>query len=295
MIKEILVLSGKGGTGKTSLAACFAAGIKETVFCDADVEAPNLAILLKPENSRSEDFIGLPLYQIDPEKCTRCGRCEAACRFFSIKDFRILPESCEGCGVCAIVCQDGAIIRKDRPTGKIFRSDTSMGHLVHGRILPGAGNSGKLVSRLKTLAREEARNLGLDRILVDGPPGIGCPVIASLGGVSYVVAVTEPTPSGLHDLERLLDLVEHFKIPAGVVVNKADLKPELSRQIRDSASRRGHDDLGEIIFDASVPMDLARGKIPSETGSPFGRRADEILDQVVRITADPERRDRHGK
>ncbi len=294
-IREILVLSGKGGTGKTSLAASFAALARKTVFCDADVEAPNLAILLEPDESRCEDFHGLPVYRIDEGKCTRCGRCEAACRFHAIQDCRIFPESCEGCGVCAIVCRDDAVVREERVTGRILRSSTRLGTLVHGNILPGAGNSGKLVSRLKEIAREQARSHGAGAILTDGPPGIGCPVIAALGGVDYVLAVTEPTPSGLHDLERLLDLVAHFGIPAGVVVNKSDLKPELSHRIRETALRRGRDDLGEIPFDPSVPGDIAKGRIPSETGSPFGRRAENIFHEVLRRGADMGRRGRHGE
>lgn len=292
-MKELLILSGKGGTGKTSLSASFAALSENGVFCDADVEAPNLAILLEPKNSVAEDFFGMPVARIDPRKCARCGLCEKSCRFLAIQDFRVLPESCEGCGVCSFVCPGAAISLHARKTGTILRSITRQGSLVHGEILPGMGNSGKLVSRIKAYAREEARRLGADLLLIDGPPGIGCPVISALGGVSYVVAVTEPNPSGVHDLERLLRLVEHFRIPAGVVVNKADLEPAVSRRIRKRILICGFDDLGELPFDPAVPEGLARGRIPVEGDSPFATEARKIWDKIIRPSAEPERSAQH--
>ena len=293
MTKEVVIVSGKGGTGKTSLAASFTVLAENAVFCDADVEAPNLAILLEPRSSVTEDFYGMSAAKIDPEKCTRCGLCEKYCRFLAIHGCTVVTELCEGCGVCGLVCPEDAISREPRLAGKICRSITPQGVLVHGNILPGMGNSGKLVSRIKTFVRDEARRYGADLIIVDGPPGIGCPVISALGGAAYVVAVTEPTPSGIHDLDRLLGLVEHFRIPAGVVVNKSDLEPAVSLRIRENVRRRGHDNLGEIPFDPAVPEGLSRGRIPVEYDSPFTERTKEIWDKITRRTADLERSFQH--
>ncbi len=252
-MREILVISGKGGTGKTSLTAAFAHLAREAVLCDLDVDAPDLHLLLSPQIETREDFIAGHEAVIDPRRCTGCGECLARCRFAAVvsdrSGFRIDPLQCEGCKVCVRFCPEGAIDFPERRSGEWFRSRTRFGSLIHARLLPGAENSGRLVALLREKARELARSAGRRLILSDGAPGIGCPVISSLSGTDAAVVVTEPTPSGLHDLERVLALCRHFRVPAGVVVNKADLAPETTRSLKAECRENGAAWLGEIDYD----------------------------------------------
>ena len=233
-MKSITVISGKGGTGKTTLTAGFAAVAENIVLADCDVDAADLHILLQPEIKsfrlsseayrNQHNFGGGKLAYIDPEKCTECGKCVEACRFDAISDdFVVSSIDCEGCNVCAYVCPVDAITLKIRESGKWFISDTRFGLMVHAHLAPGQGNSGRLVSLVREQAEKIAVEQNLAYVLIDGPPGIGCPVIASVSVTDLVLIVTEPTLSAMHDMERILTLTEHFRVPAMVCINKYDI------------------------------------------------------------------------
>ncbi len=237
-MKEVVVISGKGGTGKTSLTASFAMleGGK-MVVADCDVDAADLHLLLAPEVIRTDDFYSGKMAVIDEEKCTNCGLCEERCRFdalhFSHGKYRVDPLNCEGCGYCSHVCPEHAIIMEEQNVGVWRISNTKAGNIMVDAALGiGAENSGKLVAKVKQEAKKIADEKGIELMLVDGSPGIGCPVISSLSGADFVVIVTEPTLSGLHDLKRVYDLVKQFKISAGCIINKFDINSRVSEQIR---------------------------------------------------------------
>ena len=265
---EITILSGKGGTGKTTLTAAFAHLARGQVICDLDVDAPDLHLLLHPEHLREEEFISGHEAVVQPGLCQGCGLCQEVCEFGAVtlvEDIaRIDPLACEGCKVCVSLCPEGAIDFPERDCGRWYVSKTRFGPLVHAQLFPGQENSGLLVSVLRKEARELAQEKGLDLILSDGPPGIGCPVISSLTGTDLAVMVTEPTPSGVHDLERILDLSDHFKIPAGVIINKADLNPEQAGSIRDLARARGLPILAELPHDLAMTEAMVQGKTITE-------------------------------
>lgn len=251
-MKEITVISGKGGTGKTTLLASLAALVKRAVLVDADVDAADLHLLLKPQVLRREPFVASQVAGIDPGKCDRCGKCAEVCRFEAIRNLQVDSISCEGCGVCFHVCPRGAIFMKEVQSGQWFISQTRYGPMVHAKLGVAQENSGKLV----TLVRKEAQKIARGRrdplILIDGPPGIGCPVIASLGGVDAALVVTEPSVSGIHDLERVLMVSRHFQVPAWVCVNKWDLNPENTEKIETFCQREGCPVIGKVPFDPVV-------------------------------------------
>ena len=209
---QMTVLSGKGGTGKTTVTGSFAAMSTNAVFADCDVDASNLHLLLQPKIKETIEFKGLDLADIDSDKCTQCGLCEERCRFDAIHDFQIDSVYCEGCGVCAWVCPEGAVSMIERVCGEAFISDTKYGPMSHARLWPGMENSGKLVSLVKQNAKKIAEENHHEIILIDCPPGIGCPVIASLSDVNFSLVVVEPTLSGIHDLKRALKLLGHFNV-----------------------------------------------------------------------------------
>jgi len=254
-VKELLILSGKGGTGKTTITGALASLCKNKFLADCDVDAADLHIILAPESSEKNDFVSGVKAVINPELCTGCGTCYEICRYEAIEldDVAKVDDfSCEGCGVCAHFCPEKAIELEPNHCGYWYVSKTRFGPMVHAELMPGEENSGKLVSLVKQQARKMADEAKANFILVDGPPGIGCPVISSFSGANMVLAVTEPTKSGLHDLERVVQLATHFKVPIGVVINKWDLNPEMSESIEDFCQTKGLPLFGRIPFDEEV-------------------------------------------
>lgn len=229
--KKVLVLSGKGGTGKTTVAAALSDISENKAVIDSDVDAANLHLVFTYQIISEYDFYGSRKAEINPDNCSRCRICEYNCRFDAIKDFKVDPVSCEGCGLCFRSCPDGAISFCETRSGVYSECELEdSSKFYYAKLQPGEGNSGKLVSELKKKAEQQLKE-NVEWIIIDGPPGIGCPVNASLSGVDYVIIVTEPTRSGLHDLKRLLDLLKMFKIPSGVIINKFDINPEMSKEI----------------------------------------------------------------
>lgn len=251
-MKQITILSGKGGTGKTSLVASFAVLAENLVVADCDVDAPDLHMLLNPEIVRKLEFKGSKLAVINESKCTQCGTCEESCRFNSINSLKIDPVLCEGCGVCAYVCPAEAIELNERICGYAYISKTKYGLMSHARLNPGEENSGKLVTLVRQNARQIAEKENLDLVLNDGPPGIGCPVIASVAGVELGVIVAEPTLSGIHDMERALQLLDHFQVNPLVCINKYDLNIENTEKIEKFCADRDTEVAGKISFDSIV-------------------------------------------
>ena len=278
---EILIISGKGGTGKTSLTAAFAHLAKNHVICDLDVDAPDMHLILKPENTRSHDFISGHEAMIVEEKCESCGTCLEMCRYDAILNegdrYFIDPLKCEGCKVCVEFCPAKAIDFPDRHCGSWFLSDTRFGPMIHAQLFPGEENSGLLVSLLRKQAKEMAGKKGLDLILSDGTPGIGCPVIASLSGVSLAVIVTEPTPSGRHDLERVADLCAHFRIPAGIIINKCDLNEKEAATIEKFAADKGIVHFGSLPHDPAITRAMINGQAITEYAN------NEFTEELTRI------------
>jgi MinD superfamily P-loop ATPase len=249
-MKELVVISGKGGTGKTSLMAAFASLAKNKVLCDADVDAADLHLITNPRIMRRNDFQAGNTAVINNDLCTECGLCREMCRWDAISAaYEVNSIDCEGCGVCVHFCPEKAIDFPENTCGEWFVSDTRLGPMVHARLGIAEENSGKLVTLVRQEARKLAENRNIDLILTDGPPGVGCPVIASIGGASAVLIVTEPTVSGKHDMERVAQLASHFKVPAMICVNKFDLNLELTRDIENDAEKKGISCLGRIPFD----------------------------------------------
>jgi MinD superfamily P-loop ATPase len=287
-IRELVVASGKGGTGKTSLLGSFAVLAGRTAMADCDVDAADLHLLLAPEVRRRETFRGGHVAAIDPSRCTGCGLCEPLCRFGAIvrdgapasssaghpghacagAPVRIDPIACEGCGVCVDHCPERAIAFPERVSGEWFVSETRCGPMVHARLGIAAENSGKLVSVVRAEARRIAEAERLHTILVDGPPGIGCPLIASVTGATAVLAVTEPTVSGEHDLERLLALCRHFETPVSVCVNRWDVNPEAGERIEAMARAGGAALAGRIPYDRRVTRAQLEARAVVEVGGP---------------------------
>jgi len=258
-MKEIVVLSGKGGTGKTSIVGSFAAIAKGAVLADCDVDAADLHLLLEPVIQQTHEFWSGQAAFIDEDKCTQCGLCQELCHFKAIKDFRVDPTSCEGCGFCSHICPTEAITMEENLSGHWFVSDTRYGSLVHARLGIAQENSGKLVAVVRQQAKRIAEEQSLDYIISDGPPGIGCPVISSLSGASLALLVTEPTLSGMHDLERVLEVCRHFGVPALVCINKYDVNEDNTRQIENHCLAQGIEVASKIPFDNIVTEALVHG------------------------------------
>ncbi|MBN1376395.1 MAG: ATP-binding protein [Dehalococcoidia bacterium] len=258
-MKELIVLSGKGGTGKTSITGCFAALAENKVLADCDVDAADLHLLLQPTDRQKEEFWSGQTAFIDSNACTECGLCQELCRFDAIHDFKVRSFSCEGCGFCARICPVDAITMQDNMAGHWYISDTVYGPLVHARLGIAQENSGKLVALVRQQARQMAQEKGYATIITDGPPGIGCPVISSLSGADLALLVTEPTVSGFHDLERVIEVCRHFNVPSTVCINKYDINTEKSKSIEENCASQGIIVTGKVPFDTSVNQAVARG------------------------------------
>lgn len=277
-MKELIIISGKGGTGKTSLTAAFASLAKGMVLCDADVDASDLHLIMNPEIQESHDFQSGNEPIIVKEKCIECGLCRELCRWNAIsEDYVVDPIACEGCGVCVYFCPEQAIDFPVKTCGQWFISNTRFGPMVHARLGIAEENSGKLVSLVRQQAKKMAEQKGLDFILTDGPPGIGCPVIASIGGASGVLIVTEPTVSGKHDMTRVTDLAAHFGVPAMVCVNKSDINLEATRDIEAYSAERGLPVVGRIPFDPIFVKSMVQGQTLFEYNS-SSKAADAVKD-----------------
>ena len=258
-MKELVVLSGKGGTGKTSIVGSFAVLAQKKVLADCDVDAADLHLLLNPSVKEENEFWSGQVAFIDEKKCTQCGLCQDICHFAAIKDFRVDPIACEGCGFCSHICPVEAITMKESLSGHWFMSDTKYGPLVHARLGIAEENSGKLVALVRQQAKQIAKREGLDYIISDGSPGIGCPVISSLAGVNMALLVTEPTLSGIHDLERIIGVCQHFDVPALVCINKHDINEENTHQIEAYCHNQGIEIASKIPFDNVVTEAMVHG------------------------------------
>lgn len=258
-MKEVVVLSGKGGTGKTSIVGSFAVLAQSKTLADCDVDAADLHLLLSPAVRSESDFWSGQVAYIDPATCSHCGLCPKLCRFDAIRDFKVDGFSCEGCGFCAKICPAQAITMQENLAGHWFVSDTDYGPLIHARLGIAQENSGKLVALVRQQAREIAKVRQLEYIITDGPPGIGCPVISSLSGAHLALVITEPTLSGIHDLKRVLDVCGHFGVAAMVGINKYDLNEEHTQQIEDYCLGQGIPVVAKIPFDNAVIEAVVRG------------------------------------
>ncbi|MHA1540002.1 MAG: nucleotide-binding protein [Alphaproteobacteria bacterium] len=265
-MREITIISGKGGTGKTSLTAAFASIAKNHIVCDLDVDAADLHLLLAPEYEETERFISGNEAEIDLSICERCGTCKDLCKFDAIHPSPTLqgpvvdPIRCEGCGVCVQFCPEGAIAFPSKTCGEWYQSTTRFAPMIHAQLFAGEENSGLLVSLLRQKAKEHVEKDGLDIMLCDGSPGIGCPVIASLTGTDLAVIVTEPTPSGFHDMGRVYALCKHFNVAAQVIINKYDLSAENTAKIRTFCEEQNIDVIAKIPHDKIFVEAMIAGK-----------------------------------
>jgi MinD superfamily P-loop ATPase len=289
-MKQIVILSGKGGTGKTTIAAALAHLTSQNgkaVMVDADVDASNLELVLSPTILEESDFSSGKKAVIDPAFCTACGICGDLCRFDAIvpgpNTYRVDPITCEGCALCYYQCPTEAIRMEDVVSGQWFRSETRFGPLFHARLHPGEENSGKLVTMVRQKALQLGREIRADWIIVDGSPGIGCPVIAAATGADLALLVTEPTLSGIHDLQRILKTTEHFRIPSLVCVNKADINLSRAAEIADYCKERGVPVVAEIPYDDAVTQAMVRGQTITETdGGAVAAQIRHVWDEIQR-------------
>ncbi len=259
-MKQIVIISGKGGTGKTILTASFAVLAKDKVMADCDVDAADMHLLLHPEIKERHEFRSGQTAIIDKELCQQCGECLNVCRFDAIsEDFTIDPISCEGCTICSYVCPSGAIKLEENVSGEWFISETKYGPMVHARLGIAEENSGKLVTLVRQRAQQIVEEENKDYIIIDGPPGIGCPVIASLANVDLALIVTEPTLSGIHDMERITDVSKHFNVPTKVVINKYDLNIKNTEEIKRICDNKGIKVLARLPFSQKVSQSIVEG------------------------------------
>lgn len=264
-VTELVILSGKGGTGKTTVAASLAALAQRSgtgaVSVDCDVDASNLHLVLGPIVESTNDFVGGSIAVVDPAECTGCGLCETKCLFEAISAAGLVdPYSCEGCGVCALICPASAVQLVPSVTGKLYSGQSPWGSVVWAALRPGAGNSGKLTAEVRKAARDKAARVQATLIVSDGPPGLGCPVISALTGADMALLVTEPSVSGFHDLDRVAGLCAHFGVPVGVAINKADVNPAKTEAIAAWCEEHGIEVLAEIPFDPAVPASIGQGR-----------------------------------
>lgn len=263
--KQLILLSGKGGTGKTSLSAAFAHLSQKSghpipaIFVDADVDAANLGLVLQPDGAQQHEFWGGSIAEIDPENCIGCGRCEEVCRYDAALPtdekhtlYEIDPLACDGCAACVYACPQDAINMTRQQEGLWFHSHAKYGDIFHAELFPGKENSGKLVTTIKQQARLAAEDNAIPLLIIDGPPGIGCPVISASAGADLALIVTEPSKAGIHDLKRIFETLRHFRIPALICINKADIYPQGVQEILRYADEQQSEVIAEIPFDASI-------------------------------------------
>jgi len=283
-MKQLVILSGKGGTGKTTVAAALAHLASQEsliILADADVDAANLELVLSPTKQEEHEFIGGKIAIIDPESCIACGICAEVCRFdapsLAGEAYEVDPIACEGCASCFYQCPEDAIRMEEQVAGHWFRSDTRFGPLFHARLFAGQENSGKLVTLVKQRARLLALDTGAQFVIVDGPPGIGCPVISACAGADLALLVVEPTVSGVHDLERVLGTTNHFGVPSLVCINKADINPRRAREIETFCSDQGIQVIGRIPYDIVVTEAMINGQpVTAYTDGPVARELQQV-------------------
>jgi len=292
-MKQLVILSGKGGTGKTSVTAAFAHlasqnGMKgKVVIADADVDAANLELVLEPQVLESHEFIGGKTAVINQEECFGCGACTIVCRFNAIHEegsaYAVDPMACEGCGACVHQCPGEMIRMEEQTAGQWYRSDSRFGPLFHAALIPGQENSGKLVTMVKQQARLLAMDEAYKLVLVDGPPGIGCPVISAVSGADMALIVAEPTAAGVHDMERVLETTEHFGVQAVVCINKADIYPQGAAEIEEYCREHGIEVVGSIPFDPIVTEAMVQGQSVTayNPDSPASQALSSVWDEVT--------------
>jgi len=260
-MKQIVILSGKGGTGKTFVSASLACLAENAVFADCDVDAANLHLLLAPEVKETHEFKGGRVAELNESACTGCGICVEHCRFdaLSMKDGLAVVDSvaCEGCGVCGLVCPTEAFSFRTSDAGRWFKSDTKFGPMLHAQLFAGEENSGKLVQQVRSNARSTGEQQERDWVVIDGPPGTGCAVMSAMTGVDMVVLVTEPTTAGVHDVKRVINVAMHFGIPVGMVINKSTINPQVARELRSFAEEKKIRYLGEVPYDKRIVDSVA--------------------------------------
>jgi len=289
MVKELTIISGKGGCGKTTLTASFVALSSNQVIVDADVDAADMHILMQPEIKSTETFNGLDIAQKDDGKCIDCGKCYESCRYGAFdSDNTLHPDKCEGCAVCAMVCPADAIQMVERNAGEAYVSETRFGTMVHAKLHAGEEASGKLVALVRQRAKDIAKEQGSERIIIDGPPGTGCTVIASLTGVNLVLVVIEPSLSGIHDSKRVIDVARHFDIPILVCINKYDINPENTERIVEFCSEEGIEIVGQLPYDETATKAMLAEKTVIEYSD--GKLAEIITDIWEKVS---ERLDAH--
>jgi len=284
-VKQIVIISGKGGTGKTVITGGFAALAKNKIMVDCDVDAADLHLLLQPDMKERHEFRSGKTAVLNNEKCVKCGKCIEVCRFNAIsKDFVVNGVSCEGCAFCSFVCPENAIIMEENISGEWFISDTRFGPMVHAKLGIAEENSGKLVSLVRREAKELAEKNNCDWVIIDGAPGIGCPVIASLSGIDCAVVVTEPTLSGLHDADRVISVAKHFGILTKLIVNKYDLNVDMTGRIEEYSRNNNTQLIGKIAFDKSMVKAMVEGKTIIEY--PDGKAKKEISEAWRKLQAE---------
>lgn len=265
MVKQLTVISGKGGTGKTTISSSFASLAESAVIADCDVDAADMHLILHPDIIETYDFYGLKVADVNKDLCTDCGRCVSSCRFEAIgMHGEVDPFKCEGCAVCEYVCPEDAVSMVGKKAGEYYVSHTRLGPLVHARLGVGEEASGKLVSKVRRRASELAVQSAKELIIIDGPPGTGCAVIAAISGTDFVLVVTEPTISGIHDLVRVVDVAKHFRIPVAVCINKCDINTDISGEISDYCLDNGIDLVGMLPYNTSPVEAMLEGKTVME-------------------------------
>ncbi|MHC1599328.1 MAG: ATP-binding protein [Candidatus Methanospirareceae archaeon] len=292
-MKQLTIVSGKGGTGKTTIVGSFAVLAENKVLADCDVDAPDLHLLLHPEILTKQEFKGVKVAVMDKSLCTECGTCKETCRFNAIvsteeSSYAINPARCEGCGACVFTCPQEALTLQERVSGYAFVSKTKYGTLAHAQLNIAEETSGKLVTVVRNNAQQVAEKESCELILIDGAPGIGCPVIASLSGVDLALIVTEPTQSGLHDLKRILGVVEHFGVKPSVCINKCDINEAVSEEIETFCTEQRIEIVGKIVYDESITKAMVAGvpvvAFESEPKSEAGEEITEMWNRIKRIS-----------